>query len=706
MKKAREVRDSLHPDKFSDVSKNGILNDQPRAMKDFLSGESKQIKIKDIDAEIARCNQYMNDLPPGEKMGQLGAHETMVNGLKQLRAQAKSIKSVRKQLTDTLPFQEGKMVRLVNKNGETVFRGKYSIDPATGKVRMENWKPGQLGVKEVKYISPERLRNFRNTNSTGVAAEAAPAAEATAETVAASGRAPRTGWERYGPPSWRIHFRAFNRSRRGATSNSEIAPVVEAEAVTASRPSLYSRASARVRGVRSRAQEMWNNRPRMPRWNRAPKSSVASVPEAVAGPSLSYRAGATVRRTGLRAREMWNNRPRPIRRALDSRNVRRADTVAKKARYADRLEKGRGARADRRVSPEALEGLPTSPVETTMPVIDTATEAASLGKAPRSMWSKYGPPSWRTRLRVGARNRATVRTERVAARTRKSAVKERANRIRGARKERLAREATTAEVNATEVFINEELGYVRLDEMDKVIAGANADSAVVIYNRLDDVLHEMVPNRGAGAVRSRIQQLRTRAGNRVPAEITPEALQATDTLLASEESIARMTNKQLKTEYKKLTNPDFELEMRYMGDKERGVAEMARDNVIAETNRRIQSGAMSEGRIAPDTRAQASTATKLPLDRPNAFRENLEITFADGSKHSYTTLRTQLNKAENGTRGAISQSEIANIETELNRLLNANEAASSTSVYEGFAALRSQAKSLRGGLDDIKNSAA
>ena len=648
MKKAREVRSSMHPDKFGDVSKNGILKDQQGAMKDFLSGKTQRIKIKDIDAEIARCNEYMNGIPAKDKMGQLGAHETMVNGLKQLRAQAKSIKSVRKQLTDGLSFKEGQKVKLVNNKTGEVFKGKYSIDPATGKVRIERFETGAGGNRlDVKYISPERLRNFRNTNSTSVAVEAAPVAEATVETVAASGRAPRTGWERYGPPSWRTRYRAFNRSRRGATATSEAAPVVEAEAVTASRPSLYSRASARVRGVRSRAREMWNNRPRTPRWNRAPKSSVASVSEAVAGPSLSYRAGATVRRTGLRAREMWNNRPRPIRRALDARNARRAERAAKNSRYADRLEKGRGARADnrvflkesranRRVSSEALEGLPTSSVETTMPVIDTATESASLGKAPRSMWSKYGPPSWRTRLRVGARNRATVRTERVAARTRKSAVKERVNRIRGARKERLAREATTAEVNATEVFINEELGYVRLDEMDKVIAGANADSAVAIYNRLDDVLHEMVPNRGANAVRSRIQQLRTRAGNRVPAEIAPEALQTTDKLLASEESIARMTNKQLKTEYKKLTDPDFEIEMRYMADAERGVAEMARDNVIAETNRRIQSGAMSEGRIVSrgvssieTSASRAAMPSRLPKDFRNWTTEQLQKAFQE-----------------------------------------------------------------------------
>jgi hypothetical protein len=671
MKSARQVRDGMNPDKFGEVSKNGILKDQPSAMKEFLEGKSSSITVKEMNAEIARCKQYMKDLPasdkaaqaaghPSGKMGQLGAHETMVNGLKQLRAQTRAIKAARTKLTDSLPFKEGQKVKLVNKNGDVTFRGKYTIDSTTGKVRMESLETGAGGTKfDVKYCSPERLRNFRQAAgkpSTAPAAKPAPASTPATASVPTGTptSAPATAPAPAGTPA----------SAPAPTVAPASAPTVATSPTLASRAMTQARAvwiqakraALRLRRTRSTAPTS------TPASAPAPTVAPASAPTVATSPTLASRAMTQARAVWIQAKRAAL-RLRRTRTAAPASTVEAApvveaaaETVARgpgwtartmdrfrawrrkgpdaRARYAERLEAGRGARASNRVranearanrtvNPEALEAIPGSAMETVAPVIDTTVPAVAKGPG----WTARTMDRFRNWRSRRAEARTTARAERAATnkRTATKKVNRKATRRRVSAENKVTArvERTAAEVNATEVFMSEELGYVRLDEMEKVIAAANADTAVSIYNRLEEVLHELVPNRGAGAVRTRLNQLRTRAGNRVPAEIMPEALQKTEKLIATREHFEGMTNKQLKTEYKKLTDPNFEVEMRYMADGERTVAEAAREHAIAETSARIKSGAMSEGRIArpvPKQNVSQSTRVAMPDRLPNDFR--------------------------------------------------------------------------------------
>lgn len=297
----------------------------------FVKRKSKTLRRKDVKSEIAETDALIEGGKFPDEIPQLKAQKAQLESLEGSIAEASEAKALLREsgsLTDGMGnFCSGK----TNTISRTIVQEEISAvrslleNPAlddAARLGLET----DIGHLNNLYRNVDRMQVARGLTSKPLPSAARPASapaarapatatapagtpasaptaavEATAaeatEAVAAAGRAPRTAWERYGPQSWNTRYRAFNRSRRGATATSEAVPVVEAEAVTASRPSLYSRASA----VRSRA------------------------------------------------REMWNNRPRPIRRALDARNTRRAERAAKNSRYADRLEKGRGARADNRV---------------------------------------------------------------------------------------------------------------------------------------------------------------------------------------------------------------------------------------------------------------------------------------------------------------------------------------------------------------------
>ncbi|MBM3231029.1 hypothetical protein FJZ28_01755 [Candidatus Peregrinibacteria bacterium] len=99
--------------------------------------------------------------------------------------------------------------------------------------------------------------------------------------------------------------------------------------------------------------------------------------------------------------------------------------------------------------------------------------------------------------------------------------------------------------------------------------------------------------------------------------VAAEAPAAVPDIVEATGALKKMTNGELQAQYKKVNNPEVELDMRYtLDDQGYAAFQRAKQNTIAEVNRRVQAGTMSEGRVLSQAGREAANTVAAPADRP------------------------------------------------------------------------------------------
>ena len=166
------------------LENHGLLTEQHPALKAWLDGNGS-VKLSEIRVEITRCDQFMANASPADKLKNLGTVVKYREALQSLATRGRALADGRKALIQKLPFKEGQRVRVVKANGEVVARGKFHVEP-DGRVRVEIIdKSGQRSFVSMdpKY-APERLRNFQSIPEAPPGTAAAAPAEAGAKGAA------------------------------------------------------------------------------------------------------------------------------------------------------------------------------------------------------------------------------------------------------------------------------------------------------------------------------------------------------------------------------------------------------------------------------------------------------------------------------------------------------------------------------------------